>query len=778
MADRFIDNPKWQQFASALEQDRGLPTGMLQAIALNETNGGDPRYLQIPSSAGAQGMFQFMPATAKDYNVNVADRADSTRGAADYLADLNSRFKDPHLAAAAYNWGPGNLQKAIAKAQAAGHATDALSLANGGYLPKETSDYVRKLPGFNVDQQAPQTAFNFTPDQVVKIRQYVTDLVHTGMGNDTIVAQLEKQGLSPVVQKLAGAGYTPAEIVDRIGGNTLSDLRGAKEARSQKGFFNNTWDGAKSGASDLWLGAKQIVGAGDEEAMKAEALANANDPERRALLDTGGGRVGYFGAQVAPLAVADILAPQFGAPLSLARAASLVGRGAAIGGAQGALTPTTEDGQRADHIAAGAAFGAGVGGAMAGAGSALRGTANLMRGMPVEEAAARIQAAQKAGIPVGAADISQNLRFVSDQASKVPFAKALGGSTNEAVQEAAIAREIARRFGQEADTIDSSVIASAQREIGQKFEDAVSGVSFRTTSEFTDDLNHIAAAEKSKLPSLQNKSVTEIIDELKVATAAQIEAKSLQGTRSDIGKRMSSTSLEPEAKQALRNISTAIERELERSLPAENMALWRQAGEQWRNLQAAENLVRATNDTGEGLARKLASSIKSGQFKTAFERGNAPYQDLLEVTSKLKPAGKAGPLEGAYQVAGGLGVYHTPALAAGVPLAAGLRRLLNSTNPSVRNAMLGMPNEAMSQAAALSHAITGRATQINAVDTDSQVNHRALADALAKKAAQASQAAGLTPEAPTQQASAQANQAAIQQALLKALASRSPTGTR
>lgn len=103
---------------------------------------------QAMSSARASGMWQFMPATGKDFelkqNLFRDDRRDvlaSTRAALDYLQRLNRQFGDWHLALAAYNWGEGNVQKAIARNQRQGLPTDYLSLN----MPPETRNYVPKL---------------------------------------------------------------------------------------------------------------------------------------------------------------------------------------------------------------------------------------------------------------------------------------------------------------------------------------------------------------------------------------------------------------------------------------------------------------------------------------------------------------------------------------------------------------------------------------------------------------------------------------------------------
>ncbi|UUX97738.1 transglycosylase SLT domain-containing protein [Aquabacterium sp. J223] len=103
---------------------------------------------QALSSAKASGMWQFMPATGRDYelkqNLFRDDRRDvleSTRAALDYLQRLHGLFGDWHLALAAYNWGEGSVQRAIDRNQRQGLPTDYQSLR----MPEETRWYVPKL---------------------------------------------------------------------------------------------------------------------------------------------------------------------------------------------------------------------------------------------------------------------------------------------------------------------------------------------------------------------------------------------------------------------------------------------------------------------------------------------------------------------------------------------------------------------------------------------------------------------------------------------------------
>lgn len=96
------------------------------------------------SKAGAAGLWQFMPATAKRYGLEVNSLVDermdvykSTEAACVFLQALYNIFGDWNLAIAAYNCGPGNVRKAI---QYAGGKRDFWSIYP--YLPRETRMYV------------------------------------------------------------------------------------------------------------------------------------------------------------------------------------------------------------------------------------------------------------------------------------------------------------------------------------------------------------------------------------------------------------------------------------------------------------------------------------------------------------------------------------------------------------------------------------------------------------------------------------------------------------
>ena len=99
----------------------------------------------LTSRAGAHGIWQFMPDTAREYGLRVdwwvderADPERSTRAAAAYLKDLHRMFDDWALALAAYNCGPGRVRRSLEE----NGATTFWELQEAAALPKETRGYV------------------------------------------------------------------------------------------------------------------------------------------------------------------------------------------------------------------------------------------------------------------------------------------------------------------------------------------------------------------------------------------------------------------------------------------------------------------------------------------------------------------------------------------------------------------------------------------------------------------------------------------------------------
>jgi cell wall-associated NlpC family hydrolase len=111
------------QFAAA-EKKYGLPSGMLAAVAQQESGGN----ANAVSSAGAEGLMQLMPSTAASHGVNAFDPNQAIDAAGSILAGNLSKFGSVQLALAAYNAGAGAVQQ------------------YGGIPPyTETQNYVRNI---------------------------------------------------------------------------------------------------------------------------------------------------------------------------------------------------------------------------------------------------------------------------------------------------------------------------------------------------------------------------------------------------------------------------------------------------------------------------------------------------------------------------------------------------------------------------------------------------------------------------------------------------------
>jgi cell wall-associated NlpC family hydrolase len=102
--------PAGTPYAAEIEAaaDRhGVDPAMLAAIAEVESAWNDDVIrCRRTSSAGARGMFQFMPATAASYGIDPCDPAQAADGAARMLSELHAKYGNWDLAFAAYNAGP------------------------------------------------------------------------------------------------------------------------------------------------------------------------------------------------------------------------------------------------------------------------------------------------------------------------------------------------------------------------------------------------------------------------------------------------------------------------------------------------------------------------------------------------------------------------------------------------------------------------------------------------------------------------------------------------
>ncbi len=100
---------KYEPLINRLAQQYSISKHLVMAVVATESCFDS----KAESSAGAQGLMQLMPITARELGVkDVFDHEQNLRGGIEYLGKLSKRFNyNPKLTLAAYNAGPGNVVK-------------------------------------------------------------------------------------------------------------------------------------------------------------------------------------------------------------------------------------------------------------------------------------------------------------------------------------------------------------------------------------------------------------------------------------------------------------------------------------------------------------------------------------------------------------------------------------------------------------------------------------------------------------------------------------------
>jgi membrane-bound lytic murein transglycosylase D len=185
---------KYKDMISKILRDNGVPQDLIyQAVA---ESGFQPQALN--RSSGAGGMWQFMPfgnygLIHNGYFDERFDPEKSTIAYAKYMKYLYNQFGDWYLAMAAYDWGPGNVQRAVSRT---GYA-DYWELYKRGRLPAETKAYVPGIIAAMIMAKNPAQygLTNLVPDPPV-----LSDTVTTSYAIDLrLVADLTESTVPEIV---------------------------------------------------------------------------------------------------------------------------------------------------------------------------------------------------------------------------------------------------------------------------------------------------------------------------------------------------------------------------------------------------------------------------------------------------------------------------------------------------------------------------------------------------------------------------------------------------
>ncbi|MGI4756821.1 MAG: transglycosylase SLT domain-containing protein [Janthinobacterium lividum] len=200
---------KYREMIARVLKEEGVPQDLIY-LAVAESG----FQLQVVNpGSGAGGMWQFMPTNAyglarNGYFDERFDPEKSSRAYARYIKGLYNQFGDWYLAMAGYDWGPGNVQRAVMRT---GYA-DYWELYRRNAMPRETKNYVPQILAAIIMAKNPEKygLNRYTPDQSIKFDtvpvNYAMDLRLAADVTGTSLANLVS--LNPALLRLS----TPRDI--------------------------------------------------------------------------------------------------------------------------------------------------------------------------------------------------------------------------------------------------------------------------------------------------------------------------------------------------------------------------------------------------------------------------------------------------------------------------------------------------------------------------------------------------------------------------------------
>ena len=200
---------KYRDLIQTVLKEEGVPQDLIY-LAVAES-GFQPQ--AVNASSGAGGMWQFMPTGAyglqrNGYFDERFDPEKSSRAYARYIKSLYNQFGDWYLAMAGYDWGPGNVQRAVMRT---GYA-DFWQLYRRNAMPKETKNYVPQILAAIIMAKNPEKygLNRYTPDQALQFDtvpvNYAMDLRLAADVTGTTLSNLV--ALNPALLRLS----TPRDI--------------------------------------------------------------------------------------------------------------------------------------------------------------------------------------------------------------------------------------------------------------------------------------------------------------------------------------------------------------------------------------------------------------------------------------------------------------------------------------------------------------------------------------------------------------------------------------
>jgi membrane-bound lytic murein transglycosylase D len=290
---------KYKEMISKNLRDQGVPQDLIY-LAVAES-GFQPQALNARSGAG--GMWQFMPTGAYGLARNgwFDERFDPEKSSlayAKYMKTLYNQFGDWYLAMAAYDWGPGNVQRAVMRT---GYA-DFWELYRRNVLPSETKNYVPGIIAAIIMAKNPE---QYGLDKIVPDTAVVSDMVTVDYAIDLrLVADVtnsslpEIVALNPSLLRMTTPRDVPFDLHIPVGTRDVfaERIKGIPEDKRSSWRFHvvragETVDGiavalhahANDIAATNGLTAGDSVDAGDELVVPVTSAVASAGPQRYAV---------------------------------------------------------------------------------------------------------------------------------------------------------------------------------------------------------------------------------------------------------------------------------------------------------------------------------------------------------------------------------------------------------------------------------------------------------------------------------------------------------------
>lgn len=427
--------------------------------------------------------------------------------------------------------------------------------------------------------------------------------------------------------KLVPVDHNPFADEQKMGYKKLIPVKGNPFADAQPE------DPGVLGAIGLGFGrmADKLLQGGKQAAL---TVASPMSESARAELDRMAETEQFRNEGYAPLEEQRPIASAVGeaAPLLLMPMGGTLKAAAAIGALPGLL----EYGTPKEKLARGA--GGAAGGAVGhGLGKAVGAIASPGMKPASEEAAKLAEVAKREGIPLDAAQITNNPVLQNTKAAlgKIPWT-ATGQAQKAQQQQEAYVGAVLRKMGAEGKAATPDVMGDAYQRIGGNISGAAEGVAIKMDDAVVDGLAKVESQFMRRLPTDQKTVVKSYLDDLTAMLGQEMPGDVYQATRSELGKLAFETDNQT-VKHSAKQMQKVLDDAFDRQAPKEAVKQMHKAREQYgAYATTADALKRGRNQDGMPSPKQMYAAKQAAT--PGFERGaGGDFAELVRAGRQFLP---------------------------------------------------------------------------------------------------------------------------------------------